>query len=537
MKKVYTILLVAVCIAINVFSQVPEKMTYQAVVRNTSDELVKNTNVGMQISVLQGSATGTAVYVETQTPTTNVNGLVTLEIGDGTAISGTFASIDWSTGVYYIKTETDPAGGTNYTITGTSQILSVPYALYANKAGDGFNGNYNDLENKPDFVGWDDNAADDFSGSYSDLTDKPTLFSGNYNDLTNKPVLFDGLWNSLTGKPTFSTVATSGSYNDLLNKPTIPLINDASTSTSSLWSSTKTNTELGNKANITDVYTKTNLQTTGQAIVHYYNLSNKPTNIDEDKTDDVTLSGNQTISGNKTFSGTITVATPVNATDAATKEYVDALKVMILDLQAECGVTDKDGNHYNAVRIGNQLWMVENLKTTKYSDGTAIPNITDGTTWAATTSPAYCWYDNDASTYKDTYGGLYNRYAVMTGKLCPIGWHVPTNEDWTTLGTYLGGNAVAGGKLKEAGTAHWLSPNVGATNESGFTGLPTGYRYDGDGTFHNINVDKNHSDMWSSTLVSECCAYYRTLYSHLAELIVRTDGQWKSGLNVRCLKD
>ena len=119
------------------FAQAPEKMSYQAVVRNTTNNLVTNQVVGMQISILQGSATGTVVYVETQTPTSNANGLVSLEIGGGTVVSGNMATINWANGPYFIKTETDPTGGTSYTITGTSQLLSTPYALYAKNAKNG----------------------------------------------------------------------------------------------------------------------------------------------------------------------------------------------------------------------------------------------------------------------------------------------------------------------------------------------------------------------------------------------------------------
>lgn len=115
-------------------AQTPQKFSYQAVVRDGSSNLVTSTPVGMQISILQGSSTGTVVYVETQTPSSNVNGLVSIEIGFGTVVSGTFSTIDWSNGTYFIKTETDPTGGTNYTITGTSQLLSVPYALHAKTA-------------------------------------------------------------------------------------------------------------------------------------------------------------------------------------------------------------------------------------------------------------------------------------------------------------------------------------------------------------------------------------------------------------------
>lgn len=134
MKKIITICAVLLMTA-SVFAQAPEKMSYQAVVRDGSNALVTSTAVGMQLSILQGSASGTAVYVETQTPTSNINGLVSLEIGSGTVVSGDFTTIVWANGPYFIKTETDPTGGTSYTITGTSQLLSVPYALYAKTSG------------------------------------------------------------------------------------------------------------------------------------------------------------------------------------------------------------------------------------------------------------------------------------------------------------------------------------------------------------------------------------------------------------------
>jgi len=128
--KLYFFLIVLI-FTVGAYSQAPEKLSYQAVIRDASNVLVTNHDIGMRISILQGSATGTAVFVETQTPTTNENGLATIEIGGGTFVTGTFAEINWATGVYFIKTETDPTGGTSYTITGTSQILSVPYALHA----------------------------------------------------------------------------------------------------------------------------------------------------------------------------------------------------------------------------------------------------------------------------------------------------------------------------------------------------------------------------------------------------------------------
>jgi hypothetical protein len=130
-------------------AQTPQKISYQSIVRDASGKLVTNHSVSIKISILQGSTTGTAVYAETQAPRSNANGLVSMEIGNGTVVSGSIASINWANGPYFIKTETDPAGGVSYTIIGTSQLLSIPYALYADKAGNGFSGNYNDLNNKP----------------------------------------------------------------------------------------------------------------------------------------------------------------------------------------------------------------------------------------------------------------------------------------------------------------------------------------------------------------------------------------------------
>ncbi len=133
MRKVFAII-AAIILTICVYAQAPQKMSYQAVIRNSSNSLVTNKNVGMKISILKSSVTGTVVYAETQMPTTNANGLLSIEIGNGTQVSGGFSTIDWSNGPYFIKTETDPTGGNNYTISGTSELLSVPYTLYANNA-------------------------------------------------------------------------------------------------------------------------------------------------------------------------------------------------------------------------------------------------------------------------------------------------------------------------------------------------------------------------------------------------------------------
>jgi uncharacterized protein (TIGR02145 family) len=195
-------------------------------------------------------------------------------------------------------------------------------------------------------------------------------------------------------------------------------------------------------------------------------------------------------------------------------------------------VTDADGNVYHTVNIGTQVWMVENLKTTKYNDSTAIPLVTDGVAWATLTTPAYCYYSNDSVKYKYPYGALYNWYAVDSGILCPAGWHVPTDGEWDTLVSYLGGDSLAGGKLKEAGTAHWVAPNTGADNHSGFTALPGGSHYT-NGSFY---LNGKYGWLWSSTESSSTEAWHQYLIYN-SSTITRVAGSKNLGISVRCIKD
>jgi uncharacterized protein (TIGR02145 family) len=192
---------------------------------------------------------------------------------------------------------------------------------------------------------------------------------------------------------------------------------------------------------------------------------------------------------------------------------------------------DGSGNLYNAIVIGTQTWMQENLKTTQYNDGSAIPNITDNATWDALTSPAYAWYDNNIAN-KVTYGALYNWYAVETGKLCPVGWHVPTDAQLTQLTNYVGGESVAGGKLKETGTTHWISPNEEATDEYGFTALPGGDRLL-NGVFYSIG---GIGSWWSSTDTLSIYAWHRFVWNNYIRFSRIYDSK-TNGISVRCLKD
>ena len=355
MKKINSILASLLLTATLLFTQqasaqAPQKMSYQSVLRNSSNVLLANTQVRIKISVLQGTASGTAVYVETQLATTNGNGLLSIQIGTGPVTTGTFAAINWAAGPYFIKTETDPTGGTNYTITGTQEMLSVPYAMYAAK-----------------------------------------------------------------------------SSNDSAQTAAI-----------------------------------TALQTQIPATLNYTN-------------------------------GT---ATPV-------------------------------------LTICCQSWMTKNLDVATYRNGDPIPKVTDNAAWAALTTGAYCYYNNDSATYAAIYGKLYNWYAVNDPRgLAPEGWHVPTDFEWTTLENCLGGAAVAGGAMKETGTIHWTTPNTEAKNISGWAGLPGGLR-EFEGSFFNVG---SHGNWWSSTEFDAYGARYRYLiYSSGA---INRDVFFKqTGRSVRCLRD
>ncbi len=371
-KVIFFLLPVAFPIVIGSLSptasaQAPQKMSYQAVIRNASNALVVSHSVGMKISILQGSSSGSAVYEETHTPTTNANGLATIEIGGGTIVTGTFAGIDWSTGTYFIKTETDPAGGSSYTITGTSQLLSVPYALYAKNAG----------------------------------------------------------------------------------------------------------------------------------------------------------------------------------TSDALQSQINMLKI---SSAAGGTITDVENNTYNIVKIGTQVWMSENLKTTKYSNGDLIGTTTPTTLDITSEStPKYQWAYAGNESNVNTYGRLYTWYAVTDSRnVCPTGWHVPTDAEWTVLTDYLTSNGYgyqgSGTDIAKsmAATSGWTaSATAGAVgndqasnNTRGFTALPGGYRYY-NGTYYTFG---DYGYWWSSAEFSTANAYGRFMGYHDGNVTIYNDIK-NYGFSVRCLKD
>lgn len=194
-------------------------------------------------------------------------------------------------------------------------------------------------------------------------------------------------------------------------------------------------------------------------------------------------------------------------------------------------VTDIDGNVYRAVQIGGQCWMAENLRTATYNVGIAIPNVTDSLAWVLLTDGAWCNYNNDFVN-DALFGKLYNWYAAANPNICPQGWHVPTDAEWTVLTNYLGGESVAGGKMK-AVSPLWSAPNTGATNESGFSGLPGGGRLYYDGYFYYLGFN---GYWWSASESGAESAWYRALDYYDAGIYRNTNTK-RHGFCLRCVRD
>ena len=260
-----------------------------------------------------------------------------------------------------------------------------------------------------------------------------------------------------------------------------------------------------------------------------WSTSPNPT-ISDNKTNDGEGSGSFTslIAG---LSANTTYYLKAYATNSAGTGYGNMISFTTLKDNSNT-VTDYDGNVYNIITIGTQVWMVENLKVTHYRNGDPIPNISDSADWANLITGAFCNYDNSFSN-STTYGKLYNWYAVVDSRnLAPTGWHIPTDTELTTLTTFLGGETVAGGKLKETGTSHWQTPNTGATNVCGFTALPGGCR-SFNGLFGAIG---SYGYWWSSTVSSTMYAWGRSMVYDYS-FVSSSSYSKNSGVSVRCVKD
>jgi uncharacterized protein (TIGR02145 family) len=196
-------------------------------------------------------------------------------------------------------------------------------------------------------------------------------------------------------------------------------------------------------------------------------------------------------------------------------------------------VMDYDGNAYDTVVIGAQVWLKQNLRTTHYSNGTPIPLTTDSTEWNHTVTGSRCYYNNDSAAFDTLYGALYNGYVINdVNAICPAGWHVSTNEEWEIAEDVLGGIEVAGGKMKESGTTHWIAPNTYATNSSGFTGLPGGLR-DLLSTYACVG---ENGLFWTSSAYNNSTLWTTYLY-YLSPAVDHNPAPQNYGLNIRCVKD
>jgi uncharacterized protein (TIGR02145 family) len=512
MKKLYT-LVAAVLLTASLWAQAPQKFSYQAVIRNASSALVVNQKVGVRISVLQTSASGVSVYSERHEPTTNDNGLIAIEIGGGTVTTGEFTKIDWSKGPFYVRTETDPTGGTNYTISGESQLLSVPYALFAANSIAGEKGPKGDTgavgpQGTAGVPGKDGlNGKDGIDGAVGPIGPKGDTGAVGPQGTAGLPGK-DGV-NGIDGKD--GAIGPIGPKGDTgAVGPQGPAGKDG------LNGKDGTN---GNDGAIGSIGPKGDKGDKGMdGKVEFQNLRVSATGDTLYLTNGnfVIIPGLSTANEN---------TNPQNPTKTPTSGSGQ-------------NVTDFDGNIYKTVYIGTQQWMTENLKTTKYSDGSPIPNVSDETEWLNLTTGAWSYYNNDI-IHNNKYGKLYNWFAGNPStngnkNLCPSGWHVPSDSEWSVLIDYLGGREVAGGKMKEVGTEYWLDPNTGATNESGFSGLPGGYR----------NADwKNFPDMrstggwWSVTEATADYGRVRSIGYNDAATSYETAWSKKHGASVRCMRD
>jgi len=218
---------------------------------------------------------------------------------------------------------------------------------------------------------------------------------------------------------------------------------------------------------------------------------------------------------------------------SCTKENSN-IKPVTGNSSTEALITSTDGvAAIPSIKIGTQRWMTTNLSVSRYRNGDKIPQVKNPAAWSGLTTGAWCWYNNDAAN-DSVYGKLYNYYAVSDSRgLAPTGWHIPTDAEWTTLSTFLGGDAVAGGKMKEAGTAHWLNPNFGATNSSGFTALPGGLRQNG-----SFFILGSWGSWWSTTpdIFDPNNIWGRFIFSDY-ELLGRGLTDKSYGYSVRCVKD
>jgi len=401
MNKIFTFL-VAFIVSSLIYAQLPQQFSYQAVVRGANNTLLTNQKVGVKISLLKGSENGQSVYVEQHIATTNSNGLISIAIGGGMFLSGDFIKIDWANGPYFVKSEIDPEGGSNYTLATTAQLLAVPYALYAS------------------------NSQPGPKGDKGEKGDQGTPGKDGMNGKDGK-VEFQNLRVSATGDTLYLT------------------------------------------------------------------------------------------------NGNFVIVPGVSSSNFSSSSHGPKL-------------LDIDGNEYKTVKIGNQLWMAENLRTSSFNDGVAIPNVIADTNWSNLKSAAWCSYNNEEK-FEIVYGKLYNWYSLNpktngNKNICPSGWHVPSDKEWIELYEYLGGIEVAANKLKHADPYCWMYLHEKASNSSNFSALPGGYFYNigrFDGLFS--------AAIWWSSTENDATSVWRFLVHAGASQIDMKYFPKEDAASIRCVKD
>ena len=569
-KLIFSIALL--CFGVAVLAQSPNLMSYQAIIRNASNQLIVNAPIGVRVSILQGSATGTVVFRETYNPnpTTNSNGLLGLNIGSGLSLIGSFAQVNWSQGPYFVQVEADPNGGTNYTISSVSQLLSVPYALHAKTAEvPGLPGPQGPIgltgPAGPQGVPGNDGAVGlqgpigltGPTGPQGPAGSNGAVGPQGPIGLTG-PQGPQGVPGPQGPQGSFPAGTQPGEMNYWNGTSWVsvppgmrgqPLIFCDGVPTWGGCLPQVTTSPITNVGNGTPT-TGGNVTSDGGSMVSargvVYGTATMPT-----------LSNSFTTNGTGTgsFTSVLTGLSPLTtyyvrayATNGVGTSYGNEFDFTTINFM--CGTTsivDIDGNIYNTVQIGTQCWTQSNLKVSKYRNGDNIPAGLVNADWQNTTSGAYAIYDNDPVN-DGLYGKLYNHYAVTDSRgLCPTGWHVPSDGEWNVLVKYLDPNAdtvcancwqssIAGGSMKSTATqptpGGWYAPNTGATNSSGFTGLPGGYR-DSGGGFNDLG---HFGNWWSSSDAGSGNAWYRLLNYDYADAF-RTNYYHRNGFSVHCARD
>ena len=506
MKK--SILFLVLLQSLLIFAQAPQKMTYQSVVRNSANVLLANQAVGVRISILEGSLSGDAVYSETHTVTTNANGLFTLEAGGGTPTEGVFADIVWGNGAHYIKSEIDPAGGTNYTLIATKELLSVPYALN----------------------GITTAQADAITALQAQITSLlPTWQTKNLNVTTYRngdviPEVQDGTeWTSLTTGAWChynNDPANDAIYGKLYNWYAVNDPRGLAPSGFHVPTDTELNavTDMKDSAGFAGLpggnrYSSGEFNFIGSYGIWWssseyddYYAWNRKLNYDLGDAYSEAWGKRQGYSVRcvkDEDSAVNTMQAQIDAqTDAITAQAstITALQAQIVAMQAQ--ITSLLSP--TTVRIGTQTWMIKNLDVATYRNGDEIPEVTDPSQWYNLTTGAWCHYDNNPAN-DAIYGKLYNWYAVNDPRgLAPIGFHVPTYTELnkvTDLKNQSGFEGLPGGFLESTWDWNqfrdigitgywWCSSGNGTTNaDSKFMNYNTGNVYSGGfGKFYGLSV-------------------------------------------------